>query len=57
MEDIHNSGNQLVDIINDILDLSKIEAGRIDLKETKLPLRAIIDSYVRIMRERVRAPR
>jgi len=52
MEDIHNSGNHLVDIINDILDLSKIEAGRMELHETKLPVRTIIDSCVRIMHER-----
>jgi signal transduction histidine kinase len=52
MEDIYNSGNHLVAIINDILDLSKIEAGRMDLKETKLPLRSVIESCIRIMRER-----
>ena len=52
LEDIHSSGNHLVDIINDILDLSKIEAGRMELKEAKLPLRAIIDSCVRIIRAR-----
>jgi signal transduction histidine kinase len=52
MEDIHDSGNHLVDIINDILDLSKIEAGRMELKEAKLPLQAIIDSCMRIIHER-----
>jgi signal transduction histidine kinase len=52
MEDIYNSGNHLVDIINDILDLSKIEAGRMELNEIKLPVRTIIDSCVRIMHER-----
>lgn len=39
-------------LINDILDLSKIEAGRMELHETKLPVRTIIDSCLRIMHER-----
>ncbi|MDA0652343.1 MAG: PAS domain-containing sensor histidine kinase [Proteobacteria bacterium] len=52
MEDIHNSGNHLVDIINDILDLSKIEAGCMELHETKLPVRTMINSCLRIMHER-----
>ena len=52
MDDIHNSGSHLVAIINDILDLSKIEAGRMELNETKLPVGTIIGSCVRIMRER-----
>jgi signal transduction histidine kinase len=52
MEDIHNSGNHLVSIINDILDLSKIEAGRMELHEATIPVRTIVESCVRLMHER-----
>jgi len=40
--DIHNSGAHLLSIINDILDLSKIEAGHAVLEETDTPLDRIV---------------
>lgn len=51
-QDIHNSGTHLLGIINDILDLSKIEAGRMDLHEDHLELAHIIEATVRIVHER-----
>jgi signal transduction histidine kinase len=52
MKDIHASGTHLLSLINDILDLSKIEAGRMELEETDFDLPAAIDSAVTLVRER-----
>ncbi len=41
--DIHTSGRHLLSLINDILDISKIEAGQMELDETWLDLRHTID--------------
>ena len=46
---IRGSGQSLLDILNDILDLSKIEAGKLELERVKFDLRATIESVVRLM--------
>jgi len=42
------AGNSLLDLINDVLDLSKIEAGRMDVAEIALDLRDVIERAAEI---------
>jgi signal transduction histidine kinase len=53
--DIHNSGSHLLGVIDDILDLSKAEAGKLDLNESVFDLRGTVRSAVQAMNARIRA--
>lgn len=46
--DIHSSGQHLLAIINDILDLAKAEAGKLDLSESAFDLNSVIDKTLRM---------
>ena len=52
LKDIYASGTHLLSLINDILDLSKIEAGRMELEVTTFDLPQAIDDAVTLIRER-----
>ena len=49
LRDIHASGEHLVSLINDLLDLSKIEAGKLDLAFTSVSLNEVVQQCMGIM--------
>jgi signal transduction histidine kinase len=52
LKDIYASGQHLLSLINDILDLSKVEAGRMELEATAFDLPSAIDNALILVRER-----
>jgi PAS domain S-box-containing protein len=51
-KDIHNSGRHLLDLINDILDLSKLEAGKLELHDDEISLRRAVEECLTLIRNR-----
>ena len=49
-EDIHCSGKHLLDLINDLLDMAKIEAGQLEYHEEPVCLLEILGEAIRLTR-------
>ncbi|MBI5639188.1 MAG: DUF3365 domain-containing protein [Nitrospirae bacterium] len=52
IDDILESGRHLLSLINDILDLSKIESGKMELEARKIPLAECLNSSITMLKEK-----
>ena len=55
IRDIGDSGRHLLDLINDVLDISKVERGKLELVEEPVDVAEIVDDCIRLMRQRAEA--
>ncbi|WP_291718015.1 PAS domain S-box protein [Magnetospirillum sp. 64-120] len=55
VDDVHESGMHLLELINDILDMSKAEAGMTELSETMVDVGSLIHASIRMMEKRALA--
>ena len=54
-ERIKQSGDTLLGLLNNLLDISKIESGRVELENTNFNLRQVVDGVATLMESRARA--
>ena len=54
LRDIRDSGRHLLELINEILDLSKVEAGRMELEPALVSLAAVLEHGLSMVREHAR---
>ena len=57
LRDIHSSGGHLISLVNDLLDLSKIEAGKLELTFVSVNLNDLVQQCVAIMQEQANRER
>ncbi|MCK6424407.1 MAG: PAS domain S-box protein [Burkholderiaceae bacterium] len=55
LEKMESAGRHLLSIVDDVLDLSKIEAGRLELEQRNFHLSAVLDNVASIVREAAEA--
>ena len=53
IEIIHQSGNNLLSIINDLLDFSKIESGRLQIQNRDYNIASVVNDMINMMRPRI----
>jgi len=51
IDDIHNSAKHLLNVVTDILDLSKAEVGKLTLEESDTDIVAVLDECLHLLRE------
>ena len=57
LDDVFESAHHLLTLINDVLDVAKIEAGQLELHESQVEPTRLIDSVVRLVAERAERAR
>ncbi len=57
VNNINESGKHLLELINDVLDVSAIEAGKLELREENVDLAAIVQSSIRLVRPKAEKKR
>jgi PAS domain S-box-containing protein len=53
--DIHGSAEHLLSVINDVLDMSKIETGEMTLRDSEVEVGRAVDACITLLRDRARA--